>query len=108
MAKFYGEIGYAETVETRPGVWKEKIIPHKHSGDLLKENRLLQPSGQANDDINVSNYISIVADPYAREHYFAMRYVVLHGAKWKITKVDVAYPRLNLTIGGLYNDNNDG
>lgn len=105
MAKFYGAIGYAEEKEVKPGDWRNVITEHNHAGDLLKDRRRLQPSGQANDNINVSNYISIVADPYAREHYFAMRYVVLHGAKWKITDVDVAYPRLNLTIGGLYNDN---
>ena len=26
------------------------------------------------------------------------------GAKWKITDVEVQYPRLLLTIGGLYNE----
>ena len=34
MAKFYGKIGYAETVETKPGVWRPKIIEKPYFGDL--------------------------------------------------------------------------
>ena len=61
-----------------------------------------------NDNVNLANELSIVADPYANEHFFAMRYVELMGAKWKITNVDVQYPRLILTIGGVYNGEQAG
>ena len=64
MAKFYGPIGYAETVETKPGVWKEQIVERNYTGDIVRNNRRLQSSDQVNDDINISNSISIVADPY--------------------------------------------
>ena len=103
MAKWHGKIGYAEMVEAKPGVWKEQIVTRHYSGDLSRNTRQLQSTDQLNDNINVANEISIVADPYANQNFHTMRYVEFMGAKWKITKVDVQYPRLILTVGGVYN-----
>ena len=103
MAKWRGVIGYAETVETEPGKWEEQITERTHRGDVLKFNRRLQTTNKLNDDINVGNEISIVADPFANNHFYSMRYIEFMGAKWKITNVDVQRPRLILSIGGLYN-----
>ena len=105
MSKWFGKIGYAETKEsaTEPGVWKEEITVKTYTGDFLRNTRRLQSSGNLNDDINVANEISIVADPFARENFHAIRYVEFMGSKWKVSNVDVQYPRLILTIGGLYN-----
>lgn len=103
MAKFYGAIGFANQVETNPGVWEEKITEHNYFGDIGRNTRRLQSTNQLNDDINIANEISIVADPYANENFHSMRYVTFQGAKWKISNVEVQYPRLILTVGGLYN-----
>ena len=104
MAKFYGAIGYAKSVETKPGVWKEQITERNYSGELVRNTRRLQSTGQVNDSINISNEISIVSDPFADINFYSMRYIVFQGAKWKITSVDASNrPRLILTIGGLYN-----
>ena len=105
MAKFFGKIGYAETVETSPGVWEEKIIEREYFGDLIRNTRSLQSGEQLNDNINISNEISIVADPFAYENFHSMRYVEFMNAKWKVSSVDVQYPRLILSVGGLYNGN---
>lgn len=104
MAKFYGVIGYAETVETKPGVWRPKIIEKKYFGDLTRNTRRYESAGQVNDNLNIANEISIVADPYARQNFHSMQYVEFMGARWKITSVEVQYPRLILTIGGVYNN----
>lgn len=103
MAKWFGKIGYAETVETEPGIWEEKITEREYFGDLLRNTRRLQSASQVNDNIDISNEISIVADPYANENFHSMRYAEFGGTKWKITSVDVQYPRLNLSLGGVYN-----
>ena len=103
MAKFYGIIGYAVTEEAKPGVWTEKIIEHAYYGDLTRNTRRLQSADQLNDNIDVANEISIVADPFANENFHSMRYVEFMGAKWKVTSVEVQYPRLILTLGGVYN-----
>lgn len=103
MGKFYGSIGYAETVETSPGVWVEQITERKYYGDVNRDSRRLQSANQLNDNINVSSEISIVADPYAYNHFHSMRYVEFMGAKWKVSTVEPKPPRLILTLGGLYN-----
>jgi hypothetical protein len=103
MAKFYGSIGYADTVETSPGVWVDRITERNYFGDLVKNTRRLQTGDQLNDDITVSNEIHIVADPYAIANFHSMRYVEFMGARWKISNVEVRHPRLILTVGGLYN-----
>lgn len=103
MAKFYGKIGYANTVETKPGVYEEQIVERSYYGDLIRNTRRLQSADQVNDDINISNEISIVADPYATNNFHTMRYAVFMGTKWKILNVEVSYPRLILTLGGVYN-----
>ena len=72
MAKFYGEIGYAETIETKPGIWTEQITKRKYYGELVRNTRKLQSSDQLNDDINVANEISIVADPFANQNFHLM------------------------------------
>lgn len=104
MAKFYGIIGFGKTVETRPGVWVEQITKKPYYGDLTRNIRKLQSSENLNDDINIANEISIVADPFANNNFHSMRYVEFMGAKWKISNVEVQHPRLILTIGGLYNN----
>lgn len=103
MAKFYGTIGYVKTVETEPGMWEEQKTERQYSGELVKNTRRLESSGGVNDNVNISNEVSIVADPYAYENFHAMRYIKFMGAKWKISNVEVRYPRLILTIGGVYN-----
>lgn len=102
MSKWYGKIGYAETVETEPGIWTEQITERPYFGDSYRNTRLLQNSSGVNDNINIANQISIVADPYAEHNFHAMRYIEFMGNNWKITNVEVQYPRLILTIGGLH------
>lgn len=103
MAKYFGSIGYADTVETSPGIFKEQIITKDYYGDIIRNNRRLENDGQINDDINITNQISIVSDPYAIDNFWKIRYATFLGQKWKVKTVDVEFPRLILTLGGLYN-----
>ena len=108
MAKWYGPVGFVETVETEPGYWEEKITEYPYYGDLLSNYRSLQNSGKVNDDVNIANKISILADPYANQNFHAMRYAEFMGAKWKVSNVEVQYPRLILTLGDLYHGDKIG
>lgn len=103
MTKWFGKIGYAELVETVPGVWEEKIVVREYYGDVIRNTRKLQSTDQLNDNINVANKISIVADPFAYQNFHSMRYIEFMGANWKVSDVEVQHPRLILTVGGLYN-----
>ena len=99
MAKFYGTIGYVNTVETEPGMWEEQKIERQYSGELVKNTRRLESSGGVNDNVNISNEVSIVADPYAYENFHAMRYIKFMGAKCKNSSAEKRYPRLTSTTG---------
>ena len=103
MAKWFGKIGFAETKETIPGVWEEQITEREYFGDLTRNTRRLQSSENLNDNITVDNEISIVADPFANQNFHAMRYVEFMGTKWKVSTVEVKYPRLLLSLGDIYN-----
>lgn len=104
MAKFYGSIGYAVQVESRPGFWEDRIEERQHYGDLTRNTSRWSASPESTiDDVTLNNQVSIVADPFAENHIHQMRYIRFKGAEWKITNVEVQYPRLILTIGGVYN-----
>jgi hypothetical protein len=104
MSKYYGAIGYVAEVETVPGVWETQVTEQMYYGEIIRNTRRLQSSDKLNDDITVSNEISIIGDPYAYQNFHNMKYVEFMGAKWKVASVEVQHPRLILTIGGLYND----
>jgi len=104
MAKFYGRIGYGISTLTRPGVWEEVITDKLYSGDVLRNSRkLVIASGTLNDNVNMSNEISIIADPFANENFQSIRYIEYISTLWKVLSVEVQYPRLILEMGGVYN-----
>ena len=105
MAKFCGIIGYLITEEsaTSKGIWAPVAIERVYYGDILRNSRRFQFGDKANGDITVSNEISIVADPFAYENFHYIRYVEFMGAKYAVESVEIQYPRMTLTIGGLYN-----
>ena len=102
MAKWCGMIGYAENVETEPGIWEEVITERRYYGDAIRNTRLLQSSDNVNSRVNVGNQISIVDDLYANQNFHMMRYVEFMGNLWIVTNVEAQYPRLILNIGGVY------
>lgn len=104
MAKFYGPIGYGITSETAPGVWTDTIVERNYRGDVLQNYRKVSQGESINDNIEVSNRLSIISDPFAMQHFHTIKYVKWMGAAWKVTTVDASQrPRLILTIGGVYN-----
>jgi hypothetical protein len=103
MARFFGKVGYGESVETAPGVWVDQIVEYEYYGDVVRNSRELRQGQYLNDDLSVQNSISIVADAYANEHFFAIRYVEWAGTLWTIDSVEVLIPRLLLRLGKVYN-----
>lgn len=101
--KFYGPIGYGIPTENPPGVWTDVIVERNYTGDVLKNYEKVSKGQSINDDIDVSNRLSILSDPFAIEHFHKIKYVKWLGAYWKVYSVEVQYPRLILAIGGVYN-----
>lgn len=106
MAKWHGKVGYARTEETSPGVWTNVCEERTYSGDVIRGNTAWSPnSDSTNDDLTVTSQISIVADPFAYQKFHSMKWIEFMGTKWKIKSIDpvTQYPRLLLTLGGLWN-----
>lgn len=103
MARYFGKIGFAVPTETSRGVWTDEIIEREYYGDSVRDLRRFDQSEKINDDIKIQNEISIVADPFAFENFHAIRYVEYLKTKWRVTSIEVNYPRLKLYIGGVYN-----
>lgn len=105
MGKWAGKVGFAEYVEVSPGYYEEQIVAHPYYGNIESITSRSQSSGNVNDDIVMSNKISILADPFARKNFHTIKYATFMDTKWKVTDVTVQYPRLILSLGGVYNDN---
>jgi len=105
MAKFHGEVGYGEPVETPfgSGVWVDQITEIVYTGDIVRNTRKLDDGENLNPDLSVGNSISIIADEYAVEHFFKIKYVRWAGVLWTVTSVQVQSPRLILSLGSVYN-----
>lgn len=103
MAKQVVTIGFRETVEVEPGIWAAKITERKYPSDIFRNSRRYEIGQKVNDDVQLNNQFSLIADAYAAQNYFAMCYISFMGAKWKITNVEVQRPRLLITAGGIYN-----
>lgn len=103
--RYHGRVGYFETVETKPGLFEEKLTFREYYGDVLRNSKRDSSASNVNITITVSNQISIVADPYAREHFFQIRCIEWQGTLWSVTDVEVQYPRLILSLGEVYHEN---
>lgn len=103
MPKIIGCIGFANDVEIRPGVHADDISERRYVFELLRNTARFQTGAQVNDDLTVANRISVIADSYIQDHIGIMRYVTFMGARWKISSIEVQYPRIILDLGGVYN-----
>lgn len=101
--KFAGKIGFVIAEETAPDVYREQATEKTYYGDVLKNTRRWENGEGANDNLNITNSFSIVANDYAYKHAGEMRYIEWLGKKWKITNMTIDRPRITLTVGGLYN-----
>jgi hypothetical protein len=102
--KFYGKVGFwLESIEVKPGVYKSKMVEKDYTGDISWDNRKFQSSEYQNDELRLNNSVSILSDMYMQENIASIKYISWKGAKWKVTNVEIGYPRITLTIGGVYN-----
>jgi len=104
--RFSGKIGYgiSSESETAPGVWKVDDYTEKDAiGEYVKNVNRQTPSNKVNNDISVSNVISVVSDPYSRANFRFIKYVIIDDVKWIVLSAEVDYPRLIITLGDVYN-----
>lgn len=101
--RYYGKVGYVSTKNEGRGIWSDEVTEREYYGDVIRNTRRWENGSGINDSISVNNSISIVADPYAYDHFSSIRYVWWGDSKWKVTDITIDRPRILLTIGGVYN-----
>jgi hypothetical protein len=102
--KFSGKVGFwIKSMEVKPGVYKSQMVEREYTGDISWDNRKFQSTDNQNDDLRLNNSISILSDIYMQENITSIKYIKWKGAKWKVSNVEAGYPRITLTIGGVYN-----
>lgn len=103
MVKYFGNIGYSTVSEIRPGVVEDVITERPYYGDILRLQRRDDVTENLHSDILIRNEFSIMADAFAHEHFFEMKYITWQNVRWQISDIEVEYPRLRVRIGGIYN-----
>lgn len=103
MARFYGKVGFGQTVEVRPGVREDVITERNLYGDVLRPSRSADLGDKAIPDSRMGNRISVVADANIRDNIHNIRYVEYRGELWYISRIDEEYPRLTFSLGEVYN-----
>ena len=111
MSKFFGAIGYITQKEISPGIWDDMVVERSYRGDILQNYRKWDSTGddtsgavsQKNDNLVISNKVSIIADPFAYSNFSTIRYVIWMGVRWKVINIEIQRPRLILLLGSVYN-----
>lgn len=104
MNKWYGIVGYVEDVETEPGIWTQKVTEKNYYGDIVKNtSRWTQSTTGLNDNTTVDSQIRILADPFAKQHFSSIKFVEFMGAVWEVSSITPEYPRIVVSMGGLWN-----
>lgn len=105
MARFVGTVGFAMIEETRPSIYEEVYRERLYKGDLIRKSRQWSPSEHLNDDIQIANDISIIADSFAVMNLGVMRYVHWMDQYFEISSaaIDNDRHRITLSLGGVFN-----
>lgn len=115
MSKFGGKVGFSiekeitelndDGVEIKTGRIEPDIVEKEVYGEILKFSYGVKNNQypSTNDDLTLSNKFSILGDPFFFENFHLMTYLEWMGTKWKISNVEIQYPRLILSVGEVYN-----
>ncbi len=108
MARYFGKVGFVMTEEVEPGVWEPKETWREYFGDIISNaRRWSAKTDSTNDDLAINNQISIVADAFALDNMGAIKWAEYIGFIWKVTNVNVAFPRLELSLGEVYSNSRE-
>lgn len=105
--RYFGKVGFKMTVDKGKGIWETIIKENPYKGDVLRNTTRNQQGESINDNITFNINISIVADPFAYTHFNSIIYCVWRGVKLKVNSIEEQYPRLILSLGGEYNDDQE-
>lgn len=101
--RWYGKIGYANSSTDEDGITTEEITEKEYCGDVYRSNHRWDNNNSVNGTVRTSSQISILSDPYIIGNCQNIRYAEYMDNLWCVVDVEIQYPRLLLTLGGVYN-----
>lgn len=105
MTRFSGIVGYnLGKTQVKPGVWEDNIVEKDYFGDVKNPRRqVAERDDTVHSTVTVTSIIEIVADEFAENNFFAIKYVNWKGKNWEVESLEPRRPRLLLRLGGIYN-----
>ena len=103
MARFSGPIGINRgTVETAPGIIKRNIVEVEVTGEV-RQLKFRWPEAGMRDGLKAQHVLSVVTPEDSEIDLTEAVYIGWQGRKWSVTSIQYKRPRVELTLGGLYN-----
>lgn len=104
--KFSGKAGFRiDDVETEHGVYEPIVVVKAIKGSVVINHYQHQNSDKSTiDNVRITNQLSIVANQFLNEHISNLMYIEFQGVKWKVESFDIRPPRVVVSLGGVYNE----
>lgn len=105
MTRFHGLVGFVSQGEVSPGVWEANIITKRYYyGNMIRDSYSIVPtSDSTNDNLKLSNQLSVVADSYMLSHLPDIKFVMVKGVSWRVSSIEVDHRRVIMRLGEVYN-----
>lgn len=101
--RYSGVVGFIEKeIETEPGVFTTGYREHHVTGTLLSSSQNNRNNSSINNELSISNRLSIVADRYTYQNMRNIRYVSFMGETYYVTSITELRPRLTLEMGDVF------
>ncbi len=103
MTRFRGSIGINRgSVETSPGIFEPSIEELEVTGEMRNPSARW-PAHQQGGSVSARHALSIVTPEDSIVDYTEVVYVIWQSQKWSVVSIQYKRPRIELTLGGLYN-----
>ena len=105
MTRFHGLVGFVSQGEVSPGVWEANVVTKReYYGDMIRNSySIVSTSDSTNDNLKLSNQLSIVADGYIMSHLSSIKFVIVNDVAWRVSSIEVDRRRVILRLGEVYN-----
>jgi hypothetical protein len=104
MSKFWGPIGINRGFqETGPGII-DNVIEEVYVKGEIRNVKASWSQQTMNDTLQARHLLSVVTPEDSEIDFNEVVYIVWQGHKWAVTSIQYNRPRVELTLGGLYNE----
>ncbi len=103
MAKFWGTIGINRgAIEGEPGILTPNIEEVQVAGNMRLEGARWR-NHELGDSVTARHVLSIVTLEDSTINFAEAVYISWQNQKWSVVAIKYIRPRIELTLGGLYN-----